>query len=117
MTDKMKIIEYVLENNTKEDSDWKCYSNAGSYDGNDVDERWVRIIVHPELDTDSGAHFNEFQIKECVRLVRYGNMLPPLVNVQYTLFTKDGERPWELVTENSNGTMPYRTAKQKYLGR
>lgn len=114
MTDKLKIIEYVLENNTRSESDWRCYSNAGSYDGNDVDERWVRIITHPEMDTEND-HFEKFQIKECIRLVRYGNMVAPLVNVQYTLFTKDGEGPWVLANEHSNGTMPYKTAKEKYI--
>lgn len=107
MTDKMKIIEYVLENNTKEDSDWKCYSNAGSYDGNDVDERWTREVHAATIG---------FYYKESVRLVGYGNMGRNMVNVQYSVFSRERENDnWKFLTGHDDGVMTLEEARGRYI--
>lgn len=102
MLEKEKIVAFVRENFKKVDVDWTLHRAEGSYSGNDVDERWTR-----EIHLDSGT------FKETVRLVRYGHMKSPDVNVQWHIYElKSG---WEHLYGHDRIVIPIEKARERFL--
>jgi len=106
MTDMQRVMEFVKDH-APVDAKWIVHRNEGSYDRHDVDERWTR-----EVDASAmGFHY-----KETVRLVRYGNMEPNMVNVQYSVFARETEKDnWKFLTGHSDGVMTLNEARDRFI--
>lgn len=106
MRDMEKLMEFVKDA-APVDARWSVHRNEGSYDSHDVDERWTRE-VHAEM--------IGFYYKESVRLVRYGNMDRNMVNVQYSVFSREHENDnWKFLTGHDDGVMTLEEARGRYI--